>query len=249
MAGLPDGAGGAMITVLVAPESLADKEVRIEGATYRHLIRARRAKVDDRLRVVGGCGGARWGKIVAIDKKWAVLELGGEAPENEASCRLELLVVPPKPQRLKWLVEKATETGVAAIRLLHSERGPRSYGASMLARLRRVAAAAVEQSHRSRVPEITGMHAPEEAATLAASCEQAWLLDRGAGRSLPDTAGLRAGSLALLVGPEGGWTAGEIEQWKARDAQRLGLGPRTLRIETAAVVGVAVLLLVHSKEL
>jgi 16S rRNA (uracil1498-N3)-methyltransferase len=236
-----------MITVLVAPERLVERQVRVEGTTYRHLVRARRATGRDRLRVVDGRGTARWGTLVAVDKKGALLELGGEAPQNEASCRLELFVVPPKPQRLTWLVEKATEAGVAAIHMLYSQRGPRTYGASMLARLRRVAAAAVEQSHRSRVPEISGMLDPDEAATLVAGCEQSWLLDPNDERSLPDANQLKTGSLALLVGPEGGWTASEVGQWTAKGARRLGLGPRTLRIETAAVVGAAVLLLLHSQ--
>jgi 16S rRNA (uracil1498-N3)-methyltransferase len=226
-------------SLLLSPEELDRDELEIGGDRYRHLFRARRQRVGDRIRVVDGQGRARWARVARVDRKVACLELVEDAPGNEPEIWLELFVVPPKPQRLTWLVEKSTEVGVSAIRLIHSTRGPRSYGAGTLDRLRRVASAAVVQSHRSLVPEISGVHDWQELAALTSKAEFSWTLDPSAERS-PETQ--VAGPASLLVGPEGGWDEQERKDMEAIGCLALALGPRILRTETAAVVGSALLL-------
>jgi 16S rRNA (uracil1498-N3)-methyltransferase len=228
-----------LITLLVSREELQERDIEISGSAYRHLFRARRLPSEARLRLTDGWGRARWARVERIERRSARLHLEEEAPDNEAEMRLHLLIAPPKPQRASWLVEKATEVGVEAVRLLSSERSAPGYGPATLERLRRVAAAAVEQCHRSFVPEITGMHGWEKLDELLASSRQRWMLDPEGGESLQ--AG--EGSAVLLVGPEGGWTPDERQDLLARGCRAAGLGPRTLRVETAAVVGCGRLLL------
>ncbi len=226
-------------SLLLSPEELDRPDVTIEGDRYRHLFRARRQRVGDRLRVVDGRGRARWARVARVDRLAGYLELAGEAPGNEPETWLELCVVPPKPQRLTWLVEKCTEVGVSAIHLIHSGRGPRSYGAGTLERLRRVAAAAVIQSDRSLVPEISGVHEWRELAELTSGSETCWALDP----SPEPTAGVHTlGSACLVVGPEGGWEEKERQDMEAMGCLTLALGPRILRTETAALVGSTLLL-------
>lgn len=155
-----------MITVLVTPEELAAEKAEVTGDAYRHLFRARRVAVGDRLRVVDGRGAARWAQVVAVDRRRAELALGDPAPSQEPERRVELLVAAHRKERASWLVEKATELGVAAVRFLQTERTPREFGEGTFDRLRRVAGAAVEQCHRARLPEITGMHRWDELAEL-----------------------------------------------------------------------------------
>ncbi len=102
--------------------------------------------------------------------------------------------------------------------------------------------AAVEQCGRARLPAVTGVHPWREVADLVSPHALRLLLDPGSsGRPalLPEG----AGSAVLLVGPEGGFTVGEGQELLALGCRGLGLGPRTLRVETAAVVGAALLLL------
>ncbi|HEV3455129.1 MAG TPA: RsmE family RNA methyltransferase, partial [Thermoanaerobaculia bacterium] len=166
------------------------------------------------------------------------------AAANEPRLRLELLVATLRPERASWLVEKATEIGAGAVRFLNTERGPRSFGAGTAERLRRVAAAAVEQCHRALCPEVTGPHPFAEVAALAAGATRRWLLDPAAtGRGFANQAPQPDGSSeSLLVGPEGGWSPAEIESLEAGGWQRVSLGPRVLRIETAALAGATLLL-------
>lgn len=235
-----------MITHLIADESFHADEALIEDESYRHLFRARRLAAGDRIRVVDGDGRARWAEIVRVERRRAVLALGEAAPANEPPYELTLLTAALRPERASWLVEKATEIGVAAIRFIGSERSPRRYGAATVERWRRVAAAAVEQCHRSRRPEVSGVHDWSELPELLGGSEERFLLDLeappGAGRRSRD-----ATSGAVLVGPEGGWSDRERAELERLGAAPVTLGPRVLRVETAGVVAAARLLLAQNE--
>jgi 16S rRNA (uracil1498-N3)-methyltransferase len=227
------------VITLVA-EELESGEVTVEGEAYRHLFRARRVPVGAAVRVVDGRGQARWGRVTRVDRSSARISLTDPAPTNEPSFRLDLLVPTFRPERVSWLVEKTTEVGVAAIRFVNSNRAPRTFGDGTLDRLRRVAVAAVEQCHRSLVPDITGPHEWTEFGALVSGAEGRWFLDPqgalGGWGPLPESG-------VLLIGPEGGLTPEEREQVLAEGWLPVGLGPRILRIESAALVGAAMLLL------
>jgi 16S rRNA (uracil1498-N3)-methyltransferase len=254
-----------VITVLIDPQALAGGETEVAGDAYRHLFRARRVAVGDRLRATDGRGRARWAEVAAVGRSSARLTLAGEAPVAEPALRLTLLVAAPKRERASWLVEKATELGVAAVRLLAGERAPRDFGAGTLARLGRVAAAALEQCHGAVLPELTGVHPWAEMPALldaAAPRSHRIVLDLAAGArpaaelvaaapAEPPSEGPPGGAAApaapppraaLLVGPEGGWTDPECAELAALGCRAVTLGGRVLRVETAAVVGAGLLL-------
>jgi 16S rRNA (uracil1498-N3)-methyltransferase len=231
-----------MITLLADPGRLAGSTLTVSGEPYRHLFRARRVAVGERLRVVDGEGRARFGEVAGVGKAAATVTLLETAPDLEPAVRVELLVTTLKPERAAWLVEKATEIGVSAIRFLHSARAPRTFGDGTIERLRRVAAAAVEQCGRARLPPVTGTHAWEEMGTLTAGIADLRILDTASNAETaegsPGTPEA-SGTLVLLVGPEGGWTEEEREGLRRLGWRSWGLGARVLRTETAAVVGVA----------
>lgn len=232
-----------MTNVLLTPEELAGDSARIEGDAYRHLFRARRLAVGDRLRAVDGAGRARWAEVESVDRRAGVLRLGGEAPANEPAYRLELLVAAPKKERASWLVEKATEIGVSAVRFVASERSPRDWGAGTRQRLLRMAAAAVEQCGRSRLPEVTGVHDWAEVPGLLGHLPDRWVLHTvdasGEGPAFPPP---QSSAGAVLIGPEGGWSDAEADELLALGCRPVHLGDRVLRVETAAVVAASFVL-------
>jgi 16S rRNA (uracil1498-N3)-methyltransferase len=239
-----------VITLLVDMTQLevgGENEGRFEvqGAAYRHLFRARRLARGVTLRLVDGAGRARWGEVTEVEHRQAVVIAGGEAPTHEPEYSLELLVAAPRSERASWLVEKATELGVTAIRFLASERTTQEYREATLERLDRVARAAVEQCHRSRLPEVSGVHAWAEVPALLSRVRDRWLLDPEArqGASTPKADTRDAGSGAVLIGPEGGWSEAEKEEVVGLGARPMTLGSRILRVETAAVVAAARILL------
>lgn len=230
-------------TLLTDPDLFDAADLRVDGEPYKHLFRARRLAVGDRLRVVDGQGRARWAEVARVDRSAASLALGEAAPVNEPSFHLDLLVPTIRPERASWMVEKATEIGVRALRFLHTERAPRHFGDGTLDRLRRVAAAALEQCHGARLPEITGPHEWRELAALTRNVEARWVLDTETGPGDDGGWGDARTTGALLIGPEGGWTQEERDELRAAGWRAVGLGPRVLRAETAAVVGAAAVLL------
>lgn len=228
-----------MITVLVSPAELAGGRFELAGAEHHHLFRVRRLRAGARLRLVDGEGRARWAEVEAVGAASAAVRPGEPAPFLEPARRVALAVAPPRPERAAWLVEKATELGVAAIHLVGTERDPRQLAPAGLARLRRVAAAALMQSGGSRLPKIDGVHPFAALAGIAAPFPMRAFLDPGA---LPWEGFGAPEPLLLAIGPEGGWSDAERAALVAGGFRAAGLGPRLLRVETAALAAVALAL-------
>ncbi|MEO8196382.1 MAG: RsmE family RNA methyltransferase [Thermoanaerobaculia bacterium] len=224
-----------MTTTLHLPVFFSQKTALVEDEAHHHLFKVKRLQTGERLRVVDGEGHARWAEIVGIDKRAARLALGEAAPANEPERAVEIFVAAAKPERIAWLVEKATEIGVVAIHFIACEREARSVELSQLTRLERIAISAVEQSGRSVVPRITvaGAAAQEMARALHADLTIA-VLDAAGAPARPAVGGM--GRCGLFVGPEGGWSPAEHDQFRNLSVPAWSLGPTVLRVETAAVV-------------
>ncbi len=160
----------------------------------------------------------------------------------EAEADLWLVFAPIKRARLDWLVEKATELGVGALLPVWTQRTQTER--LNLERLRAHAVAAAEQSERLSVPEL---HEPQALDRVLAG----WPAERrlvvcdetGGGEPIgAAVARLGPGPTALLTGPEGGFAETELDALgKLSFVTRVGLGPRVLRADTAALAALAVL--------
>jgi 16S rRNA (uracil1498-N3)-methyltransferase len=183
------------------------------------------------------CHIAELGKSVAR----LTVERQSRQPERDGEADLWLLFAPIKRARLDWLVEKATELGVAGLLPVWTART--QVERVNLDRLRAHAVEAAEQSERLSVPEL---RAPDRLDRLLASWPAARRLmlcdESGAGEPISDVAArLPPGPAALLVGPEGGFDETELDAiGKLSFVTRVGLGPRVLRAETATLAAVAV---------
>jgi 16S rRNA (uracil1498-N3)-methyltransferase len=171
-----------------------------------------------------------------------MLEVECSLRPPEPACDLWLLFAPLKRARLDWMVEKASELGAAALVPVWTERTqPERLNRD---RLQAIAVAAAEQSERLSVPEV---QAPERLDRVIASWPAARPLvvcdESGGGTPIAAALGhLAPGQpAALLVGPEGGFTERELDALgKLPIVTRVGLGPRVLRAETAALAALAV---------
>jgi 16S rRNA (uracil1498-N3)-methyltransferase len=228
-----------MTTIVVTPIEFDGTEVEVHGDVYQHLFRAKRLRAGESVRVVDGAGRARRG----------VIALAGAVPPLEPRLRVELLVAPPRPERAAWLVEKATEVGVAAIHLVATDRSARdgAFGHAQLARLHRIAVGAVEQCGRAVVPDVTGLLSlPDKLALLTREHRPGVVLDAEGSTTAPDLPpapdDAKSPTLTLIVGPEGGWTDEELARFDQANLPRWSLGPRALRVETAAVLAAGIVL-------
>ena len=162
-------------------------------------------------------------------------------PATEAGAAVTLAVAAPRGPRMDWLVEKAGELGAAAIQPLWAERGivPPEAVDQRTERWRRKAAAATVQSRRAlQMSFLSGARLDE---AVAAFCGPSFIAHVGAAVSLPDALRTAPGThrLLLAVGPEGGFTAAEVGAAVAQGGVAVGLGPRILRVETAALAMLA----------
>jgi 16S rRNA (uracil1498-N3)-methyltransferase len=181
-------------------------------------------------------------EIAEIGRGRVVLSPARRLREAASGRELSLLFAPIKRARLDWLVEKATELGATLLQPLSTERT--QVERVNLERLRAHARSAAEQCERLDLPDI-------RPAVPLARALGSWPLERplfvcdesGAGEPIAAAAArLEGAPLALLVGPEGGFTERELDALsKLPFVSRIGLGPRVLRAETAALAGLAVL--------
>jgi 16S rRNA (uracil1498-N3)-methyltransferase len=212
----------------------------IDASVARRLQRVLRLRVGARLNVFDGAGREVEAIIADLDASSASLELGQEVvPLPEPPIPVIIACVFPRGQRGDWIVEKATELGAGACYALQSERAVMAPGSQRVERWRRIAIEAAEQCGRAVVPDVVG-EAPERALQAHARL-MAVLLDPGADASVREVLDAHPSpeQIMLIVGPEGGWTDAERAAWSDRGATPAHLGPATLRVETAVVTGLS----------
>jgi 16S rRNA (uracil1498-N3)-methyltransferase len=236
----PDVAGGADLV------DLPDDEAR-------HLTRVRRLGAGDEIAVFDGRGHEYRARVEQAGRagvRVRVLEAVTPAPEPAVALTLVQAVL--KGDHMDEIVRDAVMMGVAAIQPIVTARTQVSLAAlrrgSAADRWQRIAIASVKQCHRAVVPAIRAPRALDEFVRTGggAGTMRLMLVEPGAGAAgVQDAHGLsgcpRPSAADLLVGPEGGWAAEEVERAVAHGFLTLTLGRRTLRADAAPVAAIAVL--------
>jgi 16S rRNA (uracil1498-N3)-methyltransferase len=218
------------------------QELALPAGAARH-VQVLRLQPGDVITLFNGEGGEYDATVTRMGRSDVVVEVGmHHAVEREAARAVHLLVGITANDRMDWLVEKATELGVASITPMVAERsvlklkGERAD--KKLAHWQGVAVAAAEQCGRNRVPPV------HSAVTLnewvkKAQPGQRWVLSLSEGsQGLPQLA-LKE-PVTVLSGPEGGLSPGEEAAALAAGFAPISLGPRVLRAETAPLAVLAV---------
>jgi 16S rRNA (uracil1498-N3)-methyltransferase len=217
----------------------------LTGDEARHAVRVLRLRAGERIAVFDGRGSEWHAAIERCDRGRVTVKL--ETPVTgvvDPALEIVLFQGLCKPDPMAWLVQKATEVGISAVLPFISGRAGRlAVTEQRLARWRRIAVEACKQSGRRRVPRVEVCQAlpvPPTPGPLGL------LLDPEPGAMpLADHCAALAGpprSVWLAVGPEGGFAPGEVASWVEQGWRRAGLGPRTLRADTAGLVAASILL-------
>jgi 16S rRNA (uracil1498-N3)-methyltransferase len=226
--------------LLVEADLAAGATVACSGEQSNYLRNVLRLKRGDPVLVFNGRDGEWRAELAEAGKRATNLLVGAQVRPQESGPDIDYLFAPLKRARLDYLVQKATEMGVARLKPVLTRRTtPERVN---MERMRANAIEAAEQCGILRIPEL---HAPEKLERVVAGWDAGRTLifcDEGSESADPlaTLAELRPGPLALLIGPEGGFHEAERELLSSKPfVARISLGPRILRADTAAVAALA----------
>ncbi|MEM1184051.1 MAG: RsmE family RNA methyltransferase [Planctomycetota bacterium] len=225
--------------VLVGPEHWSGEPgiLAIEGEEARHAIRVKRLKQGERVGVLDGAGRRGVGavSVIAGNRRSFELDVDQVTIEPPVEPRLEIWAAAPKGDRLETMVDHLSQAGATAWVPITSDLTERELTEKRAERLERVADESLKQCGRAWKLEIAS---PRPASEAWADQGALVLVADATGGAMPECPA--AGTVRVVVGPEGGWTASELEAASAAGATRVGLGPHVMRIGTAAVVAAGV---------
>jgi 16S rRNA (uracil1498-N3)-methyltransferase len=214
---------------------------RLVAREAHHLAHVMRGQIGDQVTLFDGSGAEFAARVERVGRAEVEMSiLSRLAVDRELPLHLTLGVALPKGDRQRWLAEKATELGVARLVPLLTEHGNAGASSAALEKLRRAVIEACKQCGRNRLMEIAPPRSLDEFLSAAGeSCLR--LIAHPSGMSCPQVLDAsmppraEPQSIALVIGPEGGFTGAEIDQAKSHDWHVVDLGPRILRVETAAL--------------
>lgn len=223
-------------------DEVSGSHAALTGEHADHLVRVLRARVGQEFDIATGAA-VRHARVASIRDGRVEFELGEEVAAAP-TLALTLLLSIFKFDRLEWAIEKCTELGVSQIVPViarHTDAHLAAASAKRAERWRRIALQAAEQSRRALPPEIAAPLKLQEAMrlpgalriVLAESDQQTLLRDVLA-------SDLGQGGILLAIGPEGGWSADELQLFQAEGWISASLGSTILRAETAAIAATAI---------
>ena len=236
---------------LVPALAPADRVVALPADESRHLARARRLRPGDAVRVFDGRGLEYLARVEGIGRSSVTVTLiEPVAPAAESPTRITVAQALLSGDKIDGIVRDLTMLGIAAFHPIVSARSPIALAAvrrsRRIERWRRIAAASAKQCGRAVVPEIRDPLGLQDWLNADTSGIRLHLVEP-AGDAPSGTGGIpdasrdrQKTSVALLVGPEGGWTAEEATMAAAAGFVPWTLGSRTLRADAAPLVAVSI---------
>jgi 16S rRNA (uracil1498-N3)-methyltransferase len=223
-------------------DEVRNGQAHIEGDHARHLTNVLRVEVGQKYEISDNRN-VYLAEITSARKNDVVFRTTERlAPEPE-TVRITLYAAIFKFDHFEWMIEKATELGVAEIVpviAIRTERGLDKAAEKRVERWRRIGLEASQQSRRTHLPEIADA---VPFAKLTTTADYRYVLDEEGGKplleALPATRNA-SDSVALLIGPEGGWAEVERSQFHSASWTPVTMGPLILRAETAAMAAIAV---------
>ncbi len=222
------------------------KQVILEDDDIFHLTRVMRCKVGDNIEVVAD--GQVYLATVAHFRPLDIVVVRKLRENNELPNRIILIASLIKGDKMDLVLQKATEIGVSEIVLLETERTvvrfKRDDKEVKLRRFRKILKEAAEQSKRTQIPRLDNIISIRNLRDIEASVKMVAY----EGEEGPTTSFNRVinsikpnQTIAILIGPEGGFSTDEIEYVKYYKFKPVSLGRRILRAETASIYALSVI--------
>ncbi len=229
----------------VSPEDFHQDSVALTGETLHHLAVVLRLAPGDEILLLDGRGTVCHCRINSLAKKGGMATVLERRQEKETALPIHLLQALPKSDKMDLILQKGTELGIGLFSPLHTDRSipllTESREKQRLQRWQKIVREAARQSCRSLLPEVSPLRPMNEALARCSEELRLMLWEEGS-RPLADILpSAPPRSVALLVGPEGGFTAGEADSARRAGFVSVRVGPRIMRSETAGFAVAAIL--------
>jgi 16S rRNA (uracil1498-N3)-methyltransferase len=233
-----------------APALATTGELQVAGAAHHYLATVLRLETGDTIELFDGTGRVRSAELLHVGRSELSLRLGPDrlVDAGEGSTRVALMASLTRGAALDRVVRQVTEIGCDELMPVLTARSvavpPGERQGARQQRWQRIAEQAARQCGSARVPRVQPLRLLDLALTEL-DREQAWpirlLAHPGSGQPLALREGCGGKGAMVLVGPEGGLAPAEVEQAKQHGFVPFGMGSRTLRAETAALVALTLL--------
>jgi len=234
---------------MVAPAALVRPEVVISGSDARHISKVMRLKPGDRIGLLDGEGRAYEAEITDSGAARVSVKIAAELPAvAPGPVRLEVAQAFLKDKKMDELLRRLCELGMDDWRPFVSERSvarpPADRMGARRDRWRHIVHESAKQCRRAKLPQIHPCSSFDDVLAVGRSCARRFLFweetvaePLGVEAEGPVAAG---DAIMIVLGPEGGFSAGEVERARREGFTIAGLGPRILRAETAALAACAI---------
>lgn len=240
-----------MYRFFVPEENVREKEILITGDDVNHIRNVLRMTQGEKVVVSCGQGTDYYCIINDICEENIRLDIEEEKPAvTELPVRITLFQALPKKDKMELVIQKAIELGAAEIVPVESRRCvvklDEKKEAKKLLRWRTIAEAAAKQSGRGRIPEIREVMSFSQALSYAETMDTVMIPYELCEDMTASVAAMKNAakgkSIAVFIGPEGGFERSEVELAMEHGAVPISLGKRILRTETAGLTALSVLM-------
>jgi 16S rRNA (uracil1498-N3)-methyltransferase len=221
------------------PDTLGVGDCVLKGAEAHHLVAVRRFEPGDRVTLFNGDGNEYLAEVISTGKKSVTLHIATTRTiEREISFPLIVVSALPKGDRADFLIEKLTELGVTRFIPLITERSVVRPKQMVVEKFQRSVIEASKQCGRNKLMAVESPCDWGDLLKRSDLSETRYLLHTDPTNSLLSKS---VSGATVAIGPEGGFTPQEIDSAIDSGWQTLSLGPRVLRVETAAIVAATLL--------
>lgn len=217
---------------------LVNETFSLEGDEGHHLIKVKRCRIGENIKLFDGNGTQATAEVIQINKRDAFLKIIDRNILDKPKVKIVLLIVPPKGKNFSLILEKAVEIGVDEIVPVSSERSVKEYQAEKEVKYEKILLEAAKQCERAYLPMLHPSKTLQESFLPYEKPENLKLFfhTKDGGKYWEQSRHLPKGATCCLwIGPEGGWADSEIVFARSKDAYICTLPMPILRVETAVI--------------
>ena len=239
-----------MSRFFVDPENIINDKITIEGEDARHIGKVLRCKIGEEITVCDLCGNDYLCKISSIDNDTVTADIKEKKKsDTEPKTEITLFQGLPKSDKMELIIQKCVEIGVCSVVPVMMKRtvvklDKKDKEEKKTARWQKIAQSAAKQSGRGIIPTVREVLSFKDALNEASHADAVLLAyeDENENGLKEFVSNFKGKTIAVFIGPEGGFEESEVEEAKALGAKIITLGKRILRTETAGMVASAILL-------